>query len=30
MTKPYTVQAWCLRPFITSIDVEADIQQIRS
>ncbi len=23
MTKPYTVQAWCLRPFITSIEVQA-------
>ena len=27
MTKTYTVHAWCLRPFTTSIDVEADMPQ---
>jgi hypothetical protein len=24
MTKTYMIHAWCLRPFITTIDVEAD------
>lgn len=27
MTKTYMIHAWCLRPFITTIDVEADIPE---